>query len=84
MAAQAAVARRHGWPYVIPATAAEDLLATERPWVFAARSAGRDEEEIAYGTARAALEALGRARAMHAEALRRAFADALAHDRPAP
>lgn len=79
MVAQAAAAGRHACPYVVPTGAAPDLLATEHPWVFATREAGRDEEDTAYRTARAALDVLTRAPNLEPEALRRAFATSMLH-----
>jgi ABC-type branched-subunit amino acid transport system substrate-binding protein len=74
MAAQAAVAQRHQRPYAVPASAGPDLRATPRPWVLVASRAGTDDEDAAYQTARAAIDAIGRANAWEGEVLRRALA----------
>jgi ABC-type branched-subunit amino acid transport system substrate-binding protein len=73
MVAQAAVARRHRRPYVVPAAAGPDLTATSDPWILVAPGSGEDVEEQAYRAARAALDALERARSLDGEAVRRAF-----------
>jgi ABC-type branched-subunit amino acid transport system substrate-binding protein len=83
MAAQAAVARRLERPYVVPAQAGPELLASERPWVLVAPVAARGDEETAYQTARAALEIFRRARTLEAEAMRRTF-PLVAPSPPAP
>jgi hypothetical protein len=59
MAAQAAVASRFERPYLVPASAAPDLLVTPRPWVCVAATAPEaDPEEQAYQVARAAVLAV--------------------------
>lgn len=61
MAAQAAVAGRFERPYLVPASAAPDLLVTPRPWVCVAGAGAApaaDAEEEAYQVARAALRAV--------------------------
>jgi hypothetical protein len=73
MAVQAAVAGRHGRPYVVPAPAGPDLTASHHPWVFVAPHDGANDEERAYLTARSALDTLARAHTLDAEAIRRAF-----------
>ena len=59
MAAQAAVAGRFERPYLVPASAAPDLLVTPRPWVCVAQTApAADPEGEAYQVARAAVRAV--------------------------
>lgn len=74
MAAQAAVAARHGRPYVVPAAAGPDLAASPHAWVLVTPLGGKDDEGSAYQAARAALDAMRLAPSRDPEAVRRAFA----------
>jgi ABC-type branched-subunit amino acid transport system substrate-binding protein len=73
MAAQASVAGKFARPYLVPAQSGPELTATDRPWVLVAPRDGGSEEERAYETALAAIDALQRARSLDGEAVRRAL-----------